>query len=58
MSAFFDTNILIYAQQAGAKADRARALIELERHGGEHDDVASEPAHEPALHGGAVPRQR
>ena len=27
MSAFFDTNILVYAQQAGVKADRARALI-------------------------------
>ena len=27
MSAFFDTNILIYAQQTGAKADRARALF-------------------------------
>ena len=27
MSAFFDTNILIYAQQNGAKADRARALL-------------------------------
>ena len=27
MSAFFDTNILVYAQQAGAKADRARALL-------------------------------
>lgn len=27
MSAFFDTNILIYAQQTGAKGDRARALF-------------------------------
>ena len=27
MSAFFDTDILIYAQQAGGKADRARALL-------------------------------
>lgn len=27
MSAFFDTNILVYAQQTGAKADRARALF-------------------------------
>ncbi|MBI5130149.1 MAG: PIN domain-containing protein [Rhodopseudomonas palustris] len=27
MTAFFDTNILIYAQEAGTKADRARALI-------------------------------
>ena len=27
MSAFFDTNVLVYAQQAGVKADRARALI-------------------------------
>jgi predicted nucleic acid-binding protein len=27
VSAFFDTNILVYAQQAGAKADRSRALI-------------------------------
>ncbi|WP_296515126.1 hypothetical protein [Rhodopseudomonas sp.] len=27
MSAFFDTNILVYAQQAGEKADRARALF-------------------------------
>jgi predicted nucleic acid-binding protein len=27
VSAFFDTNILVYAQQAGAKADRARALL-------------------------------
>ena len=27
MSAFFDTNILVYAQQAGGKADRARALF-------------------------------
>ena len=27
MSAFFDTNILVYAQQTGAKADRARALL-------------------------------
>jgi predicted nucleic acid-binding protein len=27
VSAFFDTNILVYAQQAGGKADRARALI-------------------------------
>ncbi len=27
MSAFFDTNILIYAQQADGKADRARALF-------------------------------
>ena len=25
--AFFDTNILVYAQQNGAKADRARALL-------------------------------
>ena len=27
MNAFFDTNILVYAQQADAKADRARALF-------------------------------
>jgi len=27
VSAFFDTNILVYAQQAGTKADRARALL-------------------------------
>ena len=27
MSAFFDTNILVYAQQPGAKGDRARALF-------------------------------
>ena len=27
MSVFFDTNILVYAQQAGAKAERARALF-------------------------------
>jgi predicted nucleic acid-binding protein len=27
VSAFFDTSILVYAQQAGVKADRARALI-------------------------------
>jgi predicted nucleic acid-binding protein len=27
VSAFFDTNILVYAQQAGGKADRARALF-------------------------------
>jgi len=27
VSAFFDTNILVYAQQAGAKADRARTLF-------------------------------
>jgi predicted nucleic acid-binding protein len=27
VSAFFDTNILVYAQQAGVKSDRARALI-------------------------------
>lgn len=27
MSAFFDTNILVYAQQSGRKADRARALL-------------------------------
>lgn len=27
MSAFFDTNILVYAQQAAGKADRARALF-------------------------------
>ena len=27
MSAFFDTNILVYAQQAGGKAARARALF-------------------------------
>lgn len=27
MSAFFDTNILVYAQQTGVKADRARALL-------------------------------
>ena len=27
MSAFFDTNILVYAQQTGRKADRARALF-------------------------------
>jgi predicted nucleic acid-binding protein len=27
LSAFFDTNILVYAQQIGGKADRARALF-------------------------------
>lgn len=27
MSAFFDTNILVYAQQTGGKAERARALF-------------------------------
>ena len=27
MIAFFDTNILVYAQQTGGKADRARALV-------------------------------
>lgn len=27
MSAFFDTNILVYAQQPGAKGDQARALL-------------------------------
>ena len=27
MTAFFDTNILVYAQQRGGKADRARALL-------------------------------
>ena len=27
MSVFFDTNILVYAQQRGRKADRARALF-------------------------------
>ena len=27
MSAFFDTNVLVYAQQTGGKADRARALF-------------------------------
>lgn len=27
MNAFFDTNILVYAQQTGAKADRARSLL-------------------------------
>jgi predicted nucleic acid-binding protein len=27
VSAFFDTNILVYAQQAGGKAERARALL-------------------------------
>ena len=27
MSVFFDTNILVYAQQTGAKADRARELF-------------------------------
>ena len=27
MTAFFDTNILVHAQQNGAKADRARALL-------------------------------
>jgi predicted nucleic acid-binding protein len=27
VSAFFDTNILVYAQQAGGKADQARALF-------------------------------
>ena len=27
MSAFFDTNVLIYAQQPGRKGDRARALL-------------------------------
>ncbi len=27
MSAFFDTNILVYAQQTGGKGDRARTLV-------------------------------
>jgi predicted nucleic acid-binding protein len=27
LTAFFDTNILVYAQQRGGKADRARALL-------------------------------
>jgi predicted nucleic acid-binding protein len=27
VSAFFDTNILVHAQQSGGKADRARALL-------------------------------
>lgn len=27
MNAFFDTNILIYAQQKGEKADKARAIL-------------------------------
>jgi predicted nucleic acid-binding protein len=27
VNAFFDTNILVYAQQIGAKADRARAVL-------------------------------
>jgi predicted nucleic acid-binding protein len=27
VSAFFDTNVLIYAQQTGKKADRSRALL-------------------------------
>ena len=27
MKVFFDTNVLVYAQQNGAKADRARALL-------------------------------
>jgi predicted nucleic acid-binding protein len=27
VSAFFDTNIIVYAQQTGGKADRARALL-------------------------------
>ena len=27
MKAFFDTNILVYAQQTGGKAERARALF-------------------------------
>lgn len=27
MTAFFDTNILIYAQQSGSKGERARALL-------------------------------
>ena len=27
MSCFFDTNILLYAQESGSKADRARALL-------------------------------
>jgi predicted nucleic acid-binding protein len=27
VSAFFDTNVLVYAQQTGDKADRARALF-------------------------------
>jgi predicted nucleic acid-binding protein len=27
VTAFFDTNILVYAQQEGAKGDRARALL-------------------------------
>jgi predicted nucleic acid-binding protein len=29
VKAFFDTNILVYAQQRGEKADRARALLSL-----------------------------
>jgi predicted nucleic acid-binding protein len=29
VSAFFDTNILVYAQENGAKADRARALFAI-----------------------------
>ena len=28
MSAFFDTNILVYAQETGGKGERARALLE------------------------------
>jgi predicted nucleic acid-binding protein len=27
VKAFFDTNVLVYAQQSGVKADRARALL-------------------------------
>lgn len=27
MTPFFDTNILVYAQQTGAKADRARVVL-------------------------------
>ncbi len=30
MSVFFDTNLLVYAQQTGGKADRARALFARE----------------------------
>ncbi len=29
MSAFFDTNILLYAQETGAKANRARTVLAL-----------------------------
>lgn len=29
MSAFFDTNILVYAQETGSKAERARALFAI-----------------------------